>query len=128
MQVTRKRSCALACVAALCLLLAACGGGGGGSPGNGLTPFQTEITDTLPPGTRIDVSSKNLFQMGSGDFWQYNKLDAGGNPTGVTVTEPPLGAVSSRRNVIVSSPRVPRVSTDATSFWPGGVVSDGPKE
>jgi len=91
MQLTRKRSCALPCAAALYLLLAACGGGGGGgssggSPGNGLTPFPTEITDTLPPGTRIDVSSKNLFQMGSGDLWQYTKLDAGGNPTGVTVT------------------------------------------
>jgi len=54
MQLTRKRSSALACAATLWLLLAACGGGGGGgssgggSPGNGLTPFPTESTDTLP--------------------------------------------------------------------------------
>ena len=84
-----KSGCALASIIAACLL-SACGGGGGGgeggSPGNGLTPFPTEITDTLPPGTRIDVSSKNLFQMGSGDFWQYTKLNAGGDPIGVTVT------------------------------------------
>jgi hypothetical protein len=87
MHLTRKRPCAVPCAVALCLLLAACGGGGGGgSSGSGLTPFPTEITDTLPPGTRIDVSSKNLFQMGSGDMWHYTKLDAGGNPIGVTVT------------------------------------------
>jgi len=90
MQLTRKRLCALAC-AATCLL-SACGGGGGGGgnsgggPGNGLTPFPTETTNTLPAGTRIDVSSKNLFQMGSGDSWHFTKLDAGGNPTGATVT------------------------------------------
>ena len=86
-QLTCKRPYALPCAAALCLLLAACGGGGGGgggSQGNGLTPFPTETTNTLPPGARIDVSSKNLFQMGSGDSWQFTKLDAGGNPTGVT--------------------------------------------
>ena len=82
-----KSGCALASVIAACLLLSACsGGGGGGSSGNGLTPFPTETTDTLPPGTRIDVSSKNLFQMGSGDIWYYTKLNGGGDPIGVTVT------------------------------------------
>ena len=88
MHLTRRKPYALPCAAALCLLLAACGGGGGdgGSSGNGLTPFPIEITDTLPPGTRIDVGSKNLFQMSSGDIWYYTKLDAGGNPIGVTVT------------------------------------------
>jgi hypothetical protein len=87
MQLTRERFCALACAAA-CLLLAACGGGGGGgdSGGNGLTPFPTEKTDELPSGTRIDVSSKNLFEMGSGDSWQYTTLDAAGTPTGATAT------------------------------------------
>jgi len=84
----RKRSCALAFAA--CLAIAACGGGGGGGggggSGNGLAPFPTESTDTLPAGTRIDVASKNLFQMGAGDIWHYASLDSGGNPTGVTVT------------------------------------------
>lgn len=83
---TRKTFCALACAAA-CLLLAACGSGSGsGGSAVGLTPFQTEITDTLPAGTRIDVSSKNLFQMGSGDIWYYTSLDAGGNPGGTFAT------------------------------------------
>ena len=82
MQLTQNRSIAIACAAALCLLLAACGGGGGGGDsGNGLTPFPTENTDELPSGTRIDVASKNLFQMGAGDIWSYTVLDAGGNPT-----------------------------------------------
>jgi hypothetical protein len=79
----------MACAAALCLLAAACGGGGGGGEGpggSGLTPFPTVTTDELPPGTRIDVSAKNLFQMGMGDSWQFSTLDAGGNPTGATAT------------------------------------------
>ena len=46
---------------------------------------------------------------------------------GVTVTEPPAGASSSRMNVIVSSPDVPRLSTDVTIACSGGVVSDAPK-
>lgn len=91
MSLTQSRSIAIACSAALCLLLAACGGGGGGGggggdSGNGLTPFPTEKTDELPSGTRIDVSSKNLFQMGAGDIWYYTVLDAGGNPTFATAS------------------------------------------
>jgi len=86
LQLTGRNAIVLACAAALCL--AACGGGGGsgGISGNGLAPFPTEKTDDLPAGTRIDVSSKNLFQMGSGDSWQYTTLDAAGNPTGATAT------------------------------------------
>jgi hypothetical protein len=83
LQLAGKNPIVLACAAALSLLLAACGGGGGGNSqiGNGLTPFPTEKTDELPPGARIDVSSKNLFQMGAGDTWNYLVIDANGNPT-----------------------------------------------
>lgn len=90
MRLTPNRSIAIACAAALCALLAACGGKGGGGDdsggGNGLTPFPTEKTDELPAGTRIDVSSKNLFQMAAGDFWSYTVLDANGNPTFATAS------------------------------------------
>src|SRR5215468_9302087 len=81
---------AFARTAALCALLAACGGGGGGgskdplgAQRNSLTPFAFQKTDDLPAGTRIDVSSKNLFQMAAGDFWNFKVLDAGGNPNGI---------------------------------------------
>src|SRR5437016_13475160 len=68
MRLTRKSLCAMACAAAH-LLLAACGDGGG------RTPFPTESIDQLPSGARIDVSQKNLFQMGAGDFWSYSVVD-----------------------------------------------------
>src|SRR6266702_1029184 len=67
MRLTRKRLCAMACAAA-CVLLAACGDGGG-------RPFPTESIDQLPSGARIDVSQKNLFQMGAGDYWSYSVID-----------------------------------------------------
>src|SRR5437762_2716901 len=69
MRLTRKSLCAMACAAA-CLLLAACSGDGGGR-----TPFPTESIDQLPSGARIDVSQKNLFQMGAGDYWSYSVTD-----------------------------------------------------
>ena len=69
MRLTRKSLCAMACAAAY-LLLAACSGDGGGP-----TPFPTESIDQLPSGARIDVSQKNLFQMGAGDFWSYSVID-----------------------------------------------------
>ncbi|HEY6720614.1 MAG TPA: hypothetical protein VI363_03160, partial [Burkholderiales bacterium] len=80
-QPIRNSLCALAC-AATCLLLAACGGG---RADNAPTPFPTEKTDELPAGARIDVSAKNLFQMGAGDFWSYNVIDdLLGRPAGTT--------------------------------------------
>ena len=48
---SQRRVRALAGAIAASLLLTTCGGGGGG--GNGLTPFPTEKTDELPPGTRL---------------------------------------------------------------------------
>jgi DNA-binding beta-propeller fold protein YncE len=67
-QFSGRDSRALAHVAALTLLLAACGGDG--SSGQ----FPTAVVDELPPGSRIDVSGKNLFPMHSGDFWSYNVI------------------------------------------------------
>src|SRR5260370_182058 len=70
MRLTRKNLCAMAYAAAY-LLLAACSGGDGGGP----TPFPTQRIDQLPSGPRIDVSQKNLFQMGAGDYWSYSVID-----------------------------------------------------
>jgi hypothetical protein len=94
---SHKSGCAL--VIAACLLLSACGGGGGGGGGAGSNapPFPTTSEDQLPPGTRIDVSTKNLFQMGAGDSWTYTKLDKSGNLVGTASRQVTSGPDASGR-------------------------------
>src|SRR6266853_153757 len=90
---SHERGRALAGAVAACLLLSSCGGSGGG--GGNLSAvgnsFPTSREDQLPAGTRIDVSAKNLFQMGTGDSWQYTVLDAGGNPIATATRRVTLG-------------------------------------
>src|SRR5882672_7368236 len=81
---SHKRGRALAGAVAACLLLSSCGGSGGGNSTPAVNSFPFAREDQLPAGTRIDVSAKNLFQMGTGDSWLYTVQDAGGNPIATT--------------------------------------------
>src|SRR5881396_634879 len=93
-----KSGCALASVIAACLVLSSCGGKSNSSPhGNA---FPTASEDQLPPGTRIDVSAKNLFQMGTGDSWTYYKLDKSGGLAGTVSRQVTSGPDASGRVTI----------------------------
>ncbi len=93
---SHKRGRALAGAVAACLLLSSCGGGGGNST-PAVNSFPTAREDQLPAGIRIDVSTKNLFQMGTGDSWLYTVLDAGGNPVSTATRQVISGPDASGR-------------------------------
>jgi len=93
---SHMRGRALAGAVAACLLLSSCGGGGGNST-PAVNSFPTAREDQLPAGTRIDVSTKNLFQMGTGDSWLYTVLDAGGYPVSTATRQVISGPDASGR-------------------------------
>lgn len=80
------------------LALAACGGGGGdgGSTGaSALTPFADLNQTTVPEGTRLDVSTLNLFPFDAGDQVVYDRSTSGVvNGTVTRTFSAPAGATS----------------------------------
>ena len=126
---SHKRGRALAGVVAACLLLSSCGGGGGGGGGGGQAgsnapPFPTASEDQLPAGTRIDVSAKNLFQMGAGDSWQYTVLNAGGNAITTATRRVISGPDSSGRVSITDDDGGPSTTTYVVSA--DGLLDESP--
>ena len=69
-----------------CAALASCGGGDGG--GSLVPPF---AEDTIPAGTRVDVSALDLFPLDAGDTWHYDLFagaQAGGSVARAIVAGP----------------------------------------
>ncbi len=70
--------------------LQGCGGGGGGGGASAVTVLPTESFEVIPSGPRIDVGTRNLFPMGLGDAWYYDRADAvaGGTASRTVVSGP----------------------------------------
>ena len=119
MSLIQKNLYLFACAVVACVLLASCGGGGGGGPGSSAPPFPTTSEDQLPAGPRIDVSTRNLFPMGAADVWNYNRLDAGGMPTGATVTRQIFSGPDASGRVSLTE-----TETGAAAFTTDYIVSD----
>jgi hypothetical protein len=118
------------CAGLVLALLAGCGGGGGDSRGP-LLP--TLSRDTVPAGTRIDVSALDLFPSGAGDVWVYDRVPAQGASATVTrsVVEGPDAdgwVVLREADATTSTDIVQRLTADgleqfdplgARDTWPG---------
>ncbi|HEY6513679.1 MAG TPA: hypothetical protein VI032_16995 [Burkholderiaceae bacterium] len=89
-------------VAAACAALLACGGGSGPPPADQPHLFPTVVSDTVPPGRTVDLTTANYFPFAVGDTWTYDVFDpqireftgelstrvvSGPDPQGVYVTE-----------------------------------------